>query len=184
MGDLRLVHALGLEIPSQKLLDRLGDQVLNPPRPRVRIPQPRNQLHLYQGNPVDSDSEDDYDDDDDDDEEDDEDHEDYEDYLMAIAPNAIPGQAIGPAIEGAKVVDGTGNLAATTGESKRSAEIQDEMTAAAQAAAQKADAGYGTSASKPPGVGFNRNEVTNDEFGMSSNESSSVSPRIGVEVGR
>ena len=104
MGELQLVHALGLEIPSQKLLDRLGDQVLNPPRPRARIPLgPRNQLHqFYQGYPTDSDSDDD---------EDDEDDEDYDDYLMA-APNtvpAVPGQAIGPAIEGANwTVDGTG----------------------------------------------------------------------------
>lgn len=121
MGELQLVHALGLEIPSQKLLDRLGDQVLNPPCPRARIPLgPRNQLHqFYQGYPTDSDSDDD---------EDDEDDEDYDDYLMA-APNtvpAVPGQAIGPAIEGANwTVDGTGNLAALTGEGKESAAIQD-----------------------------------------------------------
>lgn len=43
---------------------------------------------------------------------------------------AVPGQAIGPAIEGANwTVDGTGNLAAPcaapTGEGKESAAIQD-----------------------------------------------------------
>lgn len=156
-------------------MDRLGDQVLNPPRPRARIPLgPRNQLHqFYQGYPTDSDSDDD---------EDDEDDEDYDDYLMA-APNtvpAVPGQAIGPAIEGANwTVDGTGNLAALTGEGKESAAIQDEMAAAAQTAA----AGYGASTSKPPGLGVVRDEVSNDEFGMSSSESSSVSPQNGVEVG-
>ena len=33
MGDLHLVHALGLEAPSQRLLDRLSDRALDPAAP-------------------------------------------------------------------------------------------------------------------------------------------------------
>ena len=63
MGELQLVHALGLEIPSQRLLDRLGDQVLNPPRPRARIPL--GQFYIP-GYPTDSESDDEDDEDDED----------------------------------------------------------------------------------------------------------------------